>query len=159
MKEKIYKLQTMKSDLYGELLREAEKDGINRFVAGGIIINDDSKVLLLKRKEGDFMGGIYELPSGKVEKGETLENALFREIKEETGLIAKEVGEYIGSFDYISKNEEKTRQFNFAVMVKDFLEIKLSEHESFAWIGESETEQYQISENVKEILKLFWRKL
>ena len=149
----------MKSDIYGELLREAKKDGIKRFVAGGIITNNDSKILLLKRKESDFMGGIYELPSGKVEKEETLENALFREIKEETGLIAKEVGEYIGSFDYISKNEEKTRQFNFAVTVKDFSEIKLSEHESFAWVGESEIEQYQISENIKEILKKFWKDL
>jgi len=53
----------------------------------GIIIQDD-KILLSKQWDG------YDFPGGGVELGETIKNALTREIKEETGLIVK-VGKII----------------------------------------------------------------
>lgn len=60
----------------------------------GIIFNfNRTKVLLLKRHDIP----IWVLPGGGVEKGETLEEAIIREIKEETGYISrirKKIGEY-----------------------------------------------------------------
>lgn len=50
---------------------------------GGLIVNDDGQVLLNRtRKWGDR----YGIPGGKIEYGECMEEAYFREIKEETGI-------------------------------------------------------------------------
>ena len=45
----------------------------------------------MSRKTDDFMGGIDELPSGNMEQGENIYEALVREVKEETGLNVKEI--------------------------------------------------------------------
>ena len=61
-----------------------------------------ASLLLLKRPEADFMGGIWELPSGKVELNEALDDALIQEVKEETGLTVTGRPDHLGSFDYQS---------------------------------------------------------
>src|SRR5687768_2783181 len=110
----------------------AASDGIQQLVVGAIV-QDENNVLLLKRPDDDFMGGIFELPSGKVEGTETLDVATIREVEEETGLAVTEIAEYIGSFDYTSGSGKKSRQFNFVVTVADAGEIKLSEHDAYLW--------------------------
>ena len=52
-------------------------------VAVGVIISADKKVLISKRADHLHQGGLWEFPGGKVEKGETVESALSRELKEE----------------------------------------------------------------------------
>ncbi len=54
-----------------------------------VIIGEESNVLLIKRKRNPFKG-YWALPGGFVEYGETVENALNREVKEETGLTVEE---------------------------------------------------------------------
>jgi ADP-ribose pyrophosphatase YjhB (NUDIX family) len=54
------------------------------------------KILLIKRRTLPFVG-YWALPGGRVELGETVEQAITREVKEETGLdiaIVRKVGEY-----------------------------------------------------------------
>ncbi len=51
---------------------------------GIIILNDD--FFLTKRHENAHQGGKWEFPGGKVESGETIEQTLFRELKEEIGI-------------------------------------------------------------------------
>ena len=63
----------------------------------------------MSRKIDDFMGGIDELPSGNMEKGENIYAALIREVKEETNLDIVNVKSYIGSFDYISGSGKKSK--------------------------------------------------
>lgn len=55
-------------------------------VAVGIIYDDDGRFLILQRGEQQMLGGLWEFPGGKLEKGETPRKACLREIKEETGL-------------------------------------------------------------------------
>ena len=46
----------------------------------------DNKVIVTKYKDGNIKAGYYEIPGGKIEEGETPEQTVVREMKEETGL-------------------------------------------------------------------------
>lgn len=115
-----------------QLVAHAKQAGVQQLVVGAIVRDGDS-VLLLQRPDDDFMGGIFELPSGKVEPGETLDAALTREVAEETGLAVADISDYIGSFDYTSDNGKKSRQFNFAVAVTATEPVRLTEHNGYQW--------------------------
>jgi len=52
------------------------------------VITRAGKILVCQRKENDTFGGYWEFPGGKREKGESLEQALARELQEELGIAA-----------------------------------------------------------------------
>jgi 8-oxo-dGTP diphosphatase len=52
-------------------------------VAVGVIIDDRDRVLISRRAEDSHQGGLWEFPGGKVESGESLREALARELLEE----------------------------------------------------------------------------
>ncbi|HCU96071.1 MAG TPA: DNA mismatch repair protein MutT [Actinobacteria bacterium] len=118
--------------LLTQLADEARREGVRKLVVGAVIaIGTD--VLLLKRPQDDFMGGIYELPSGNVEPGETLDVALRREVHEETGLEMGAITGYLGRFDYASASGKKSRQFNFIIEVTATGPVRLQEHDTYLW--------------------------
>lgn len=136
------------------LLKDAEQQGIESFVVGMIVRNSDNKLLILQRKHTDFMGSLWELPSGKVEEQETLHEAVHRELKEETGIKNLEILEYYGSFDYVSQSGKKTRQFNFLMgfyIVKG--KIIHPEHESYKWLKFDSLTTSGLSQNVIQVLR------
>ena len=55
-------------------------------VAAGALIDADGRLLLAERPAGKAMAGLWELPGGKVEAGESPEAALVRECREELGI-------------------------------------------------------------------------
>ena len=109
-----------------------ELDGIQKIVVGAVIQYDSDEILLLERVSDDFMGGLVELPSGTVDPGEEVLEALQRELEEETGLQITMLERYMGSFDYISGSGKKTRQLNFLIGVSDTpVVLNPEEHSQF----------------------------
>ena len=142
-------------ELYELLIRKGEQEGIVKNVVGAIILNEKSQVLIMSRKTDDFMGGIDELPSGNMEKGENIYDALVREVKEETNLDVVNVKSYIGSFDYISGSGKKARQYNFVLDVKNTENIILTEHDEYNWLTIEEIRKSnKITDEVKYILEI-----
>ncbi|RMI45568.1 NUDIX hydrolase [Streptomyces triticirhizae] len=141
--------------LLGYLIRAADADGITKHVVGAVIPNAEGRVLLLHRAADDYLGGLWELPSGGVDAGETLTEALHREVAEETGLTVTGIGTYLGSFDYLSRSGMRTRQFNFTARVTHESDtVKLTEHDAHLWADR--TEQEQVSSAVRTVLAT-WR--
>ena len=141
---------------YEILVEKGKEEGIIKNVVGAIIVSENNEVLIMSRKEDDFMGGIDELPSGNMEKDETIYEALVREIKEETNLDLKKVISYINSFDYVSSSGKKARQFNFLVTVKSEDHIKLTEHDHYQWLSIDDVRKNKrITDEVKNTLEIY----
>jgi len=54
------------------------------------IICEEGRYLVTKRKQGAHLGGLWEFPGGKQESGESLEQCLARELREELGIEIRE---------------------------------------------------------------------
>ncbi len=102
-----------------------------------VIINDDNEILLLKRSKKSRNSGKWDLPGGTLEKGELIEEALKREILEETGLEV-EVDDILGTAEFVKEAKQfkdEKRGLRFLAYCKDE-EVKISdEHQKFRWFS------------------------
>lgn len=55
-------------------------------VVAAALVDPDGRVLITRRPEGKVMEGLWEFPGGKVEDGESCEQAIIRELREELGI-------------------------------------------------------------------------
>ena len=142
-------------DFFSILEQIAANDDVDKIVVGAVIRNSCGKILLVKRKINDFMGGIYEIPGGNSEQGENICDTLIREVKEETNLNVTGIGSYINYFDYTSDEGKKCRQFNFVVDVNPG-KIILTEHDYFKWVDYDDIcSEKLISKEVKECILIY----
>lgn len=121
-----------------------------RTVVGAIAIRDGA-ALLLRRNAADFMGGLWEIPSGVVESGEDSLSALQREVLEETGLSITEVIKQLGSFEYRSKSGRTTKQMNFLVELFAGTPV-LVDHDQFAWVTIEKLEDSGLTQEVRAVV-------
>lgn len=117
------------------------ESGIIKVVAA--IINLDGQYLIARRKEDKKNGGLWEFPGGKIEPGESPEDALAREIKEELN-VDIEVGEFFDAD--IHRYEQATIElaaYSASLLSYDF---RLADHDELRWVALPDFGEYQFSE-------------
>ena len=98
------------------------------------IIIENGKVFATQRGYGDFKGG-WEFPGGKIDAGETPEEALVREIKEELDTEV-EVKELLDTVEYDYPNFHLSMDC-FICKIKSG-DLVLKEHEAAVWLPKEE---------------------
>ena len=102
-------------------------------VVAAIIVNDH-KLFATQRGYGEFKDG-WEFPGGKIEEGETPQQALKREIREELDTEI-DVGEHLCTVDYDYPSFHLTMHCYMCSVISGDLVLK--EHESARWLGMDE---------------------
>ena len=115
------------------------KPAIPHFQVTAAVIWQEGKVLLAKRPDSGLLGGMWEFPGGKIQPGETRQQALAREIVEEldTEIL---VGEQIGVFKH-AYTHYKVTLYAYHCRLDGKQPIALAAQE-IRWITPAELEQY-----------------
>lgn len=119
-------------------------------VVAGVIYKND-KFLIAQRNLKKAQGGLWEFPGGKVEKNESYERALIREIKEELNADI-EVNEYIGESIHNYPEKDIKLIFYKAKLLSE--KVELLEHESCEWITKEEKGNFEFAEADKAVFDL-----
>ena len=89
-KHPVLRFEATRDDLYASSADEpADEPGAERklvLVAACALIDTDGRILLTRRPEGKALAGLWEFPGGKLEPGESPEQAVIRELEEELGI-------------------------------------------------------------------------
>lgn len=126
------------------------------FVGVGAIVVREGRVLLVKRAQ-EPLKGQWSLPGGLVELGETLSEAIAREVREETGLTVT-VEQLVEGVDRIYRDEQGRVQYHYCLF--DYLcaarsgEAKAaSDISEVAWASLEELPGYGIAENTAQVIR------
>ena len=109
-------------------------------VVAGIIYRDDGKFLIAQRNLNKNQGGLWEFPGGKLEPGETCEEALAREIREEMAADI-EVLECVGENIHHYPEKDIRLMFYKAKLLSD--DVTLLEHEDCRWITKEDKDKFE----------------
>ncbi|MET3536246.1 NUDIX hydrolase [Chryseobacterium limigenitum] len=151
-------------NVFGENIDEiwAEFQKLFRIIeaAGGLVNNNKGDMLFIKRL------GKWDLPKGKMEKGESREESAVREIEEETGLSNVELVDFINTtyHIYIERNGEKilkcTHWFEMNFFGEDTSKPQIEEGiTEVAWKNTKQIENEVFPstfKNIELIVKEFW---
>jgi len=121
---------------------------------GGVIV-DAGRALLVRRAKAP-LAGRWSVPGGTVEPGEGLQEALAREVLEETGLRVRP-GAVLKVFDRIERERGALR---FHYVIVDYLCELLggearagSDAEAVAWVAEEDLAGYELTPDLQEVLR------
>ena len=138
-----------------ELPVKNKKAKIPHYQVVAAVIVKGNKVLIDKRSSGGLLGGLWEFPGGKVEAGETLTEALQREITEELG-VKIEVGEPLGSYNH-AYTHFKVTVYTLEARILD-CDPRPLESEQVEWVDISRLGDYPMGK-VDRLISLDLQKL
>lgn len=108
-------------------------------VAAGLIVRE-GHYLIARRKAGTHLGGLWEFPGGKREPGESLEDCLRRELREELGVdVTPPVHVRVIRHDY----REKTVELHFFRCTISRGEASALDCEEVRWVTPGELSDYE----------------
>jgi 8-oxo-dGTP diphosphatase len=112
-------------------------------VAGIIFDADKSKLFITKRPDNLHKGGLWEFPGGKVEAGESEEQAMARELYEEIGIkVTKQSRFQHLEYDY----PEKSLMFDFIIVHEFENEPYGKEGQQGKWVDVASVSEYAFPE-------------
>ena len=126
---------------------------------GAVIVHND-RVLLVKRGKPPY-SGMWCIPGGKINFGETLQQAAEREIREETGIVIR-AGEPVYTFDIIDTGTETgTEAFHYVVvdLAADYISgepVAQDDVTDVAWFEKKDIENDEVQELTRNFLKRWW---
>jgi len=115
------------------------------------IIENDGKILIARRQKDDPLKGKWEFPGGKIMAGETPEECLRRELREELD-IDIEVGDLLYSTQHVYNHIAVELYFYEITYLSG--EIKLKEYHDIRWVGKKDLRNYDFPEANVPILKI-----
>ena len=128
---------------------EAGSDIKKRIEVSAGIIRNENKIFACQRGYGSYKG-FWEFPGGKVERGESAEEALVREIKEELEIGVKNV-EFFESVEHEYPEYDTKVDFFWCEIAEG--EITLTEHQDGKWLNAFELDELKWLESDVEILE------
>ncbi len=114
------------------------------------VIERNGKILIARRRRGDSLAGKWEFPGGKLEPGETPEECLKRELKEELG-IETEVGAFFCSSRFVYPHIAVELLVYRTSYVSG--EIELLEHDRVEWVSPETLRETDFSEADRPVVR------
>lgn len=108
-------------------------------------------ILATRRSRGMHLAGKWEFPGGKIEKGETPDACIVREIQEELGIVVRPL-EQLKSVEH-HYPDKSIRLIPFLCEIVDG-DISLAEHDKFLWIGKDDLLNLNWAEADRELIKI-----
>lgn len=99
-------------------------------VAVGVLLQPDGSFLLTSRPDGKVYAGYWEFPGGKLEQGESVEQALRRELREEIGVV---IGTAQPWRDTVVDYPHALVQLHFCKVTEWTGELHMHEGQQFSW--------------------------
>jgi 8-oxo-dGTP diphosphatase len=124
--------------------------------AVGAIVSRSGRVLLVRRAHPPSQG-LWAIPGGRVELGESLQEAAEREIKEETGLTIR-AGKPVYTFDVILRDEAGRVQFHYVIVdvLADYVSGSVCAADDAyeaRWVAPSELKELAVNQTTLEALR------
>ena len=119
-------------------------------VVVGIIINSQQEIFIAQRPLDKYKGGLWEFPGGKVEKDETILQALHRELKEEIGI------DIVTAEPWLVTHHDYGDRFvilNVWLITEFAGEPHGKEGQQTCWVAKNNLHQFTFPEGNSEILK------
>ena len=114
------------------------------------VIQKDNKIFCAQRNLSKSMGGKWEFPGGKIEIGETREEALVREIKEELDSYIV-VDKYLMTVEHDYPTFHITMHAYLCTLLKG--ELTLKEHHDSIWLDKNKLYQLDWADADKPVVK------